>query len=652
MAISDSPRSIAAKSSMKLINNTGLWGREYLLIFSILMLSFVNGLIYFSIIPPWQHYDEPAQYEYAWLIANRPGLPERGDYDQFVRREIAASMVEHDFFRGLDIFPNLVGSQPIWIGISQIGELPFYYWIASLPLRLTKYLDVVLQLKSVRLVSLFMYIITILAGYGIAREVTGKNHPLRWLLPASIALIPSFVDIMTAVNDDVGAAAFFSIFLWAGVRLIQKGFGWLRFLVLLFFAVLCFWTKNTVVIAIILIFIPVLFSLFRDSKRKYAWIAVIGGTTVLIFSALTWGDAAVWYKSSTSSVSTHFESLQSPLGSSAIRISIPAREAPPSLLQIIPKQRAQEIRDQPVSLGAWIWSSRPAKVRTPIIINGDQIIFDEVDVDQEPRFFLITSVLEPSNLPLIVNLSPVKRRVDQGFTTYYDGVVLTGGNHPKGEIPVFNDISGEEGLWNGHQFRNAIRNSSGEKTWPIARRWVDILVSKYFPGRPSLVIASLLDLSNFRTYYTVTLKTLFESFWARFGWGNITISGFHPYLILGIFTLIGMLGAIRFFLKNHGRLSWELILFLGLPVVMIWGSTLVRGINSYMGNHFLVPVSRYAYPVIIPTMLLIDIGWLEIGKIGKDSIKIPSKVIYALLICFLVGLNILSIYSIIHYFQV
>jgi hypothetical protein len=88
-----------------------------------------------------------------------------------------------------------------------------------------------------------------------------------------------------------------------------------------------------------------------------------------------------------------------------------------------------------------------------------------------------------------------------------------------------------------------------------------------------------------------------------------------------------------------------------LPVLTIWGLTLARGVSSYLGDHFIVPVARYAYPAIIPTMLMIDVGWLEIGRLGNDHLKIPAKVVYALFICFLVGLNIISIYSILRFYQ-
>jgi hypothetical protein len=385
-------------------------------------------------------------------------------------------------------------------------------------------------------------------------------------------------------------------------------------------------------VAVFLVFIPILFSLLHGPKRKYAWSVLAISSLIICLAAFNWGDAAEWYRTSSPLNSTSLTSSQAPLGTRTIRIDVPASEIPPMLLQIIPKNISKELSNHPISIGSWIWASK-------------------LQVDETPRFFLITSSLKQTNAPLIVALSPLESPIDEGFTTFYDGVILTGGNHPSGEFPIFSDTSGDEGVWSGEQFQNAVRNSSGEFTWPYVRRWVDNLASRYFPGRPSLVLASILDIGNFRPYYTTTLKFLFQSFWARFGWGNITLVGYHPYFILGIFSLVGIIGSALYLIRNSTKLDWGLLLFLGLPIAIIWGLTVSRGVYSYLGDHFIVPVARYAYPAIIPTMLLIDVGWLEVGKLGNDYLRIPRKVFNPLIICFFIALNIISIYSIIRFYQ-
>jgi hypothetical protein len=128
----------------------------------------------------WQHYDEPAHFEYAWLIANRPGgLPLRGEFDQPLRRALAASMIEHDFFRGMALLPDLEASnEAVWIGVSQVGDPPLYYLLASLPLRFLSTSDVTLQLYAARFVSLGLYLLSILCAWGMLQELVSNDHIL------------------------------------------------------------------------------------------------------------------------------------------------------------------------------------------------------------------------------------------------------------------------------------------------------------------------------------------------------------------------------------------------------------------------------------------------------------------------------------------
>ena len=101
-----------------------------------LVFALVHGLIYVFIVPPWQHYDEPNHFEYFWFIASRGVLPAPGDYDQDMRRAVAASMIENGFFKDLGPAPNVNSeAEPIWIGgYSQLTNPPLYYILAALPL--------------------------------------------------------------------------------------------------------------------------------------------------------------------------------------------------------------------------------------------------------------------------------------------------------------------------------------------------------------------------------------------------------------------------------------------------------------------------------------------------------------------------------------
>ncbi len=142
----------------------------------IILIGLIHGMIYTFLIPPWQHYDEPGHFEYGWLIASQSKIPDRNTYDQLMRRELAASMIEHDFFEDDLQKPNLISyDEPIWIGIPQTGDLTLYYRLISIPLRLISSSDITFQLYVSRIVSLTLYLVTILAAYGIARTLTNDH---------------------------------------------------------------------------------------------------------------------------------------------------------------------------------------------------------------------------------------------------------------------------------------------------------------------------------------------------------------------------------------------------------------------------------------------------------------------------------------------
>lgn len=147
-------------------------------IWVILFIAALNGLVYVFLVPPWQHYDEPGNFEYVWLMANLNHKPEIGVYNQEMRREMAASMVEHNFFRGMNGIPNLIAmNEGVWIGIAQLNDPPLYYFIASLPLRLLAHVDITLQLYLTRLVSWGLFLLTILiARFAAEVRRVGKRY--------------------------------------------------------------------------------------------------------------------------------------------------------------------------------------------------------------------------------------------------------------------------------------------------------------------------------------------------------------------------------------------------------------------------------------------------------------------------------------------
>jgi hypothetical protein len=82
--------------------------REHWAFGLVLLSGLIVGLLYVFIVPPWQHYDEPGHFEFSWLLANHDNFPVLGEVNQQMRRELAASMMEHDFYESMNFHPNLL----------------------------------------------------------------------------------------------------------------------------------------------------------------------------------------------------------------------------------------------------------------------------------------------------------------------------------------------------------------------------------------------------------------------------------------------------------------------------------------------------------------------------------------------------------------
>jgi hypothetical protein len=102
-----------------------------------------------------------------------------------------------------------------------------------------------------RLVSLVLLLLTLFLTWKIIGELFGQNHPLQWVVPIFMALLPGFLDIMTAASNDVGAVTAFTLFLWVSLRLMKQRFSMVRIMWVVLTAGLCYLTQKTVWIAVL-----------------------------------------------------------------------------------------------------------------------------------------------------------------------------------------------------------------------------------------------------------------------------------------------------------------------------------------------------------------------------------------------------------------
>lgn len=619
----------------------------------ILVLALLNSLLYLTLVPPWQHYDEPTHFEYAWLIASRGALPKPGDYDQDMRREVAASMMEHGFFRGMNFTPDLLArDQPVWLGVSELGHPPLYYLWVALFLRWIPHADVTFQLYMARFASLLLYLISVWLAGRVVAELVPAGHVLRWAVPGMMVLLPAYTDLMTAVNNDVGAVVVFSLFLWGAMQMIGRGFSRPRLVWLVGAAVLCLWTKNTVAVAVWIVPLVVALALLREAQQRWIWLTL--GIWGLLSLALVvgWGDAAFWYRQTDQMGPTQEVRAEAPLGRAALALEMTPAMPGRRLMQPLLAAHVEALRGKQVTLGAWIWASEPVQIRSPILNDGIGQVWRPLEVGTSPAFYVVTGTVAPDAKTLWVALQPLLDRTPETTVTlYYDGIVLAEGTRPADRPPVFGGPSGQEGVWGGDPFINRLRNGSAEVSWPWVRGWVEQSLRRYLriPADSGPFLATLLDVRWSGWVYLPAARTLLRSFWAYFGWGHVRLAPPWYWFLDGL-TLLGLGSALVWGCRKWKGFSSSGkagILFLLLAGLWFWTSALLRVLPYLLDRPYpLMPVARYAFPGIIPTTLGLAWGWLQVAS-GSRRQGLAAILLTGMMFI----LNGVSLVTIIHFYS-
>jgi hypothetical protein len=632
---------------------------------AVLLLGLLHGALYVYLIPPWQHYDEPSHFEYVWLVAQRTGLPQPGDYDPAMSRQVVESMLAQDYFIGMPNRPDLTDpDQPVRIpGYSQLSEPPLYYLLASLPLRFMPAASIDAQLYAARGVSLLLYLLTILAGWGAVREITAPDSPLRWMVPLTIALLPGFTDLMTAVNNDAGAVALFSLFLWGSLRLMRRDFSVWNALWLLITAGLAYYTKSTVLLAIPLALVVLLFGVLRGGWRRLAWVALIAGLLAGVYWTFTWGGAAFWYPVPAAAGPVRSQEALAPVGEYALALESGPPEAgahEAKLQQLVDPKVARQLSGQPLTLGAWVWANRPAQVNLPefhVYGSQEQVYSQQVSIGTSPEFYSFTFTPDGETSRAWVSLAPPTTKPDEApLQVHYDGLLLVEGDWASQPPVQFTASTGESGYLGAHPFSNLLRNPSGERAWMQVQPWVDDygqkVFSDYGSNSPAVALFTLADWRGAGWYYRVSLSNILRTFWGKFAWGHVPLLGHKPYRALGIVTALGLLGAGVLLWRKAGELPFDELFVLLLALVGVTALAFVRGSNYILQPRpVYFPGARYIYPAIIPLVLLLTAGWLEVFRVLERRLKFPEWLKTAIYPLLLLGLDAYAVLSILTFYS-
>lgn len=624
----------------------------------VLIFGLFHGLFYVTRVPPWGHYDEPNHFEYVWWLAFKPGHPQVDDVDPAMRRELVESLRTHGFYEAIGYEPPLdTPGAPLWIGpATQLDEPPLYYWLAALPIRALAPAGIDAQLRLARLVSLGLYLLTILFAYGAAREVTSPGNPLRVLLPFCIAALPAFTDLMTAVNNDVAAVAAFSLFVWACLRLLRRGFSPLRLAGAAAAAGICLLAKSTAYLAAPLFVLAVFMLLLLRAGRRWLWPGLSLGALLAGLAIFSWGDARGWARTTLQEKPLRVRSSAAPLGGYAFQVENPSATYPrwlDPLSQALPTAAGAGLAGQTLTLGAWIWADAPGLAQTPSLHDGFQTYNQVVAVGVEPAFFAFSARLAADATRVWVSVEPQAVSDLPTSVVYYDGLVLAAGDLADAGAPSFTDDGGDAGLWGGAPFQNLVRNGSAEAPGARIRPWLDRPGARYLPDEtlPSAVLGTLLDPAGAGWYYKSAGLRLLRTFWAKFGWGQVPLLGRKPYRSLILITAAGLLGAGLALYQRRYVLRWDLLFWLAALLLGVWGIVLSRGATYIFVSNPFLPVARYAFPAIIPTMLGLTVGWWSVLALAARRGRIHPQIPSLLIVGFFLVLDLYSAISIITFYQ-
>jgi hypothetical protein len=566
--------------------------------------------------PPWQHYDEPTHFEHVRLIAQQRALPAPTDYDLAMRREIASSMQAAAFWQGQE--PPLIdfwSDSPPDIGVSELLHPPLYYILLAVPQLLAASQDVESQLYLARLGSIVCYLGVVVSAYGLVREAFPRRPMLAPTVATFIALLPPFTDLMSGVNNDAGAAAAVSLFLWASVRLVRRGPTPARVGATVLLAGVCVITKSTagVIAAVVLLIMAV--GYLPSLARRWLWIGLGLMLPVLLVASVTWGGHAAHWQGDDQPAPANRVMVDTLLGRWALVLSDEGRLHPSSLMQEPSPAESLNLRGRTVTLGAWMKAAQ--EPGGSVVLRLDDGVMPEryeVEATTDWQFQAFTATID-LNSPGLTAYAILPQAGSAAEKVYLDGVVLVDGERSDGSPPRFDSDQAATGWWGQRPFTNLIQNGSAERAWPGLRTWIGNRTMYRYPI--AHIFHSLWDWNRTGQVYVPQFLVLFQSFWGRFGWNHLALPGWY-FWVLGLLTLAALVGSgaglVRWFRGDGGRASWQrqVLVILTITFLVGWGQTILRIHPISFTEGISWPVARYAAVVIVPTVTFLCLGWTEI----------------------------------------
>lgn len=260
-----------------------------MLLVLILVLTLFRGILYASLVPPWQTPDEPKHFEYVALLQEKGRLVTYEDASPALQREIISSMRVYDFWRfGYANSPEQASHsfEDVWnSAFTELDRPPLYYLAASLAYAPFRGMSVDTQLYAIRLFSVVLGVLTVLMTFLAVRTIFPEDAFLPSMAAIFVSFLPMHTFVTSSVNSDNMANLVAAALAYALARLFKGGASIAKVAGILLLVGAGLWSKRTTVFMLPLTAMTIPLYLFGRRPRASTW-AFLGGTTMVLGAAL------------------------------------------------------------------------------------------------------------------------------------------------------------------------------------------------------------------------------------------------------------------------------------------------------------------------------------------------------------------------------
>jgi hypothetical protein len=558
----------------------------------IFLLAWAHGMLWATIVPPWQAPDEPLHYEYACLLGERQHLLTPADTSQELQAGILESMAAHrfwEFLGGQTPHPQptvFAEAQDFWLsqaGTQVTDEPPLYYLIAAALCRWLPGIE--LRLWAMRAYSALLSAGVVLLGWLTAKELWPGDGALQLTTAALLGLQPMATFVGASANNDALANLGGAALAWSLARGATRGWSWKRVLGLIGIAVVLPLSKKSGLFALPLTLVVLSVAGCRRLPRRRRWAAGAGLAGLALATALVGyspvaGQAEAWGRRGTvrydarSSLAAH---------SGAWALTVPALPDGHAgwLVQTVPSNALGSLRDEEVALGLWVRATATGQALITVDDGRSESMLTAT-AGTDWQFFAMRHRVAVDASRLRVMLAPAPTREGRP-ELFFDDVSLLG--------------AGQE----------LVQNGSAEL---VKRRWegwtAGYLRLPLWYGKEVLDRRSY-DVASLRRYGQHVAVT-FANFWGDFGWLTLPLP-LGLYVVPALSSLGAAVGWIWVRRSLPQARQRQALLWLTMQGCLV----LVLTFLPMIGRTW-QPQGRYLFPALIPWAIFFVLGWRGWGQ--------------------------------------